>query len=101
MDVLDSPYPIVLKYGLCRRKATLNLNCLPLRAQKLCESRGGRPELPAPNSFNGLCGHKASLKLSLSELRSCVEVEVAVLGSLHLIVLYGLCGHKASLKLEV
>ena len=34
-------------YGLCRRKLTLNL----LRAQDLCESRGGRPGLPAgPNS---------------------------------------------------
>ena len=28
-----------------------------VRAQELCESRGGRPELPVPNSPRGLCGH--------------------------------------------
>ena len=28
----------------------------PLRAQELCESRGGRPGLPVPNSPYGLCG---------------------------------------------
>ena len=28
-----------------------------VRAQELCESRGGRPELPVPNSPHGLCGH--------------------------------------------
>ena len=31
------------------------------RALKLCESRGGRPGLPVPNSPYGLCGLKASL----------------------------------------
>ena len=34
-------------YGLCGRKATLNLNS---RDQKLCETRDGRPGLPVPNS---------------------------------------------------
>ena len=29
------------------------------RAQELCESRGGFPGLPAPNSLNGFCGRKA------------------------------------------
>ena len=38
--------------------------------------------------------------LSRSEPRSCVKVEVAVLGSPALIVLTGLCGRKATLKLE-
>ena len=44
-----------------------------LRAQELCESRGGRPGLPVlisliislinhPNSPYGLCGHKATMK---------------------------------------
>ena len=37
----------------------------------MCESRGGRPGLPVPNS---------------SELRSCVKVEMADLGSPSLIV---------------
>ena len=33
------------------------------------------------------------------KLRSCVKVEVALLGSLYLILsLYGLCGYKATLK---
>ena len=69
------------------------------RAQELCESRGGRPELPVPNSPYGLCGRKATLNLNLryqAELCiwSCVNVEVAVLGSPSPIVLinYGFCG---------
>ena len=32
------------------------------RAQKVCESRGGRPGLPVPNSPHGLCGRKATFK---------------------------------------
>ena len=32
-----------------------------LRAQELCESRGGRPGLPVPNSPCGLCGRKSAL----------------------------------------
>ena len=31
------------------------------RAPEVCESRGGRPGLPAPNSPHGLCGRKATL----------------------------------------
>ena len=59
------------------------------RGQELCESRGGRPGLPVPNGLYGLCGRKATLSeedLGL-ELRSCMKVEVAVLGSTSLIVL--------------
>ena len=33
------------------------------RAQELCESRGGCPELAVPNSPYGLCGRKATLIL--------------------------------------
>ena len=33
------------------------------KAQELCESRGGRPGLPVPNSPYGLCGRKATLNL--------------------------------------
>ena len=36
----------VLGFGLCGRKATLNLNMM-FRAQELCESRRGRPGLPS------------------------------------------------------
>ena len=32
-----------------------------VRAHELCESRGGRPGLPVPNSPYGLCGRKATL----------------------------------------
>ena len=49
-----------------------------VRAQELCESRGGRPGLPHPNIPYGLCGHKLSLKEN-TDHRSCVKVEVAVL----------------------
>ena len=38
------------------------------RAQELCESRGGRPGLPVPNSPCGLYGRKAILNLNLSSL---------------------------------
>ena len=49
-------------YGLCGRKATLNLNSEQWhRVQELCESRCGRPGLPVPNSPYGLCGRKATL----------------------------------------
>ena len=33
-----------------------------LRAQELCESRGGRPGLPVLNSPYGLCGRKATFE---------------------------------------
>ena len=56
------------------------------RAQELCESRGGRPGLPVPNSAYGLCGRKATLNCSIKELRRCVKVEADVLGSPSLIV---------------
>ena len=31
-------------------------------AQELCESRGGHPGLPVPNSPYGLCGRKATFE---------------------------------------
>ena len=66
-------------YGLCGRKATLNLRCVKVEVA-----------VPDSNSPCGLCGRKATLNLSSDtdlELRSCVKVEVAVLGSPSLIVL--------------
>ena len=33
-----------------------------VRAQKLCESRGGRPGLPVPDNPYGLYGRKAAFK---------------------------------------
>ena len=67
-------------YGLCGRKATLNLwksrwpspnssygltelaSVSELRGC-VCESRGGRPGLPVPNTSNSLCGRKVTLNL--------------------------------------
>ena len=37
------------------------LLCQPMRAQELCESRGGHPGLPIPNNPYGLCGRKATM----------------------------------------
>ena len=62
------------------------------RAQELCECGGGRPGLPVSNKPYGFCGRQAALNHSVNrwkctELRSCVNVEVAVLGSPSLISL--------------
>ena len=38
------------------------------RAQELCESQGGRPGLPVPNTPCGLCGRKAVLNLTEQSL---------------------------------
>ena len=73
---------------------------LGYRAQEPCESRGGRPGLPFLISLR-FCGRKATLRQQEeeegkdSELRSCVTVEMAVMGSPPLIV-YGLCERKAT-----
>ena len=53
----------------------------------MCESGSGRPGLPVPNSPYGLCGRKATMNCSISELRRCVKVEVADLGFPPLLVL--------------
>ena len=42
-----------------------------VRAQELCESRGGRPGLPVPDSPYGLCGRKATLNLNAA-LQRCL-----------------------------
>ena len=58
-----------------------------VRAQEMCESQGGSPGLPVPDSPYGLYGHKATVNKEPPELRGCVKVKVAVLGSPSLIVL--------------
>ena len=82
--------------GFCGRKATLS-STVSFRAQELCESRGGRPGLPVPNSPHDLCGRKAATLNSLfTDLRSGMKDEVDVLGvpnSPH-----DLCGRKATLN---
>ena len=61
--------------------------CYRHRAQELSECRGGRLGLPVPNSPMLSVNLKQHLSCSISELRSCVKVEVDVLGSPSLIVL--------------
>ena len=54
-----------------------------VRARELCESRGGRPGLPVPNSPYGFCGRKATLNEWATQSSGAVfmKAEVAVLGS--------------------
>ena len=61
VDVLGSPSLIVLTVSVHVKQHLNN------RAQELCESRGGRPGLPVPNSPYGLCGRKATLKNGAQE----------------------------------
>ena len=52
VEVIDRPgLPVPNSlYGLCERKAC-KIELELLRVQELCESRGGRPRLPVPNSL--------------------------------------------------
>ena len=45
-----------------KRHVYLLTYCVAYRAQELCESRGGLPGRPVPNSPYGLCGRKATLR---------------------------------------
>ena len=83
VDVLGSPSRIVCAVSVDLKQHSI----VVYRVQELSEGRGGRLGLPAFNSPYGLCGRKATPNCSISELRSCVKVEVAVLGSPSLIVL--------------
>ena len=47
--------------GFLDQHSCLVCMCGQSRVQELCESRGGHPGLPVPNSPYGLCGHKATL----------------------------------------
>ena len=63
----------------------------------MCESGGGRPGLPVPNSPYGLCGRKATLKHIVRAQEVCESgggrPGLPVPNSP-----YGLCGRKATLK---
>ena len=59
---------------------TAKLTCLlttglavVVKARELCESRGGRPGLPVPNSPYGLCGRKARLNYPLVRAQELCE----------------------------
>ena len=64
--ILGSPSLRVLSVSVAATEATLNF--VDLRARELCESRGGRPGLPVPQSSFGLCGCKATLNLNFKLL---------------------------------
>ena len=87
MDVLGSPSLIVRTVSVNVKQQLKKTKTI--RVQELCESRSGRPGFPVPNSQYGLNESKATFeeeKENTSELRSCVKVEVDVLGSPSLIV---------------
>ena len=54
----------VLGFGLCGRKATLNLNMM-FRAQELCNKSRWPSWDPLSNIPYGLCGRKATLNLDI------------------------------------
>ena len=70
------------------------------RAQELCESRGGRPVLPVPDSPYGLCGRKAALNSNSVAFRPQERCESrgGCLGLPSPNSPYGLCGRKATLN---
>ena len=72
--------------------------CYEYSTQELCDSRGGSPVVP--HSPCGCSGWKVTLNLNQPELRSCVKVEVAVLGSPSPVWSspYSLCECKATLN---
>ena len=80
LAVLGSPSLIVLTVS-CGCKATLNLNQIYIRAQELCESRGGRPGLPVPGSQYGVSKRKAILNLLLLKCCFASTETVGLLGT--------------------
>ena len=57
-------------------KQHLKLEQLCPRPQELCESRGGRPGFPVPNSPHSLCGRDATLNTETIVIRTVVDHSV-------------------------
>ena len=68
--------------------------------QELCESRGGRPGLPVPDSLYGHCGRKAALEVSVFRAQELCESGGGRPGLPVPNSPYGLCGRKATLEKE-
>ena len=66
-------------------------------AQELCNSRGGRPGLPAPNSPYCLCGRKATLNYIYDRAQELCESRSSRPGIPVRNSPYSLCGRKAIL----
>ena len=74
-----------------------------LGVRELCESGGGRPGLPVPDSPYGFCGRKATLNLNTVERERDQELCERRGGRPGLPVPnspYGFCGRKATLNLN-
>ena len=72
------------------------------RAQKLCESRSGRPGFPVPNSPHGFCGRKATLNwLVQFRAQELCESRGGLSGFPVPNKPDGFCGRKATLNLAI
>ena len=68
-DVLGSPSLIVRAVSV---DIKLHMKKKNPRVQEMCESRGGRPGLPVPNSLYALCGRKAIFEIEESQSTEAV-----------------------------
>ena len=68
VGVLDFPSLIVLMVPV-DVKQHLKMKS-GARAQDLCDGRGGRPGLPAPNSPHGHCGRQATVEEEVGSRQS-------------------------------
>ena len=78
MAVLGSPSAIDLMVSVDVKQHLKKHGAF--KTQELCESRGGRPGLPVPNSpmISVDVMQQLKKKHGASEFRSCVKAEVAV-----------------------
>ena len=61
------------------------------RAQEPCESGGGRPGLPVPNSPCGLCGRKATSKRMKGDVVAKVGKDIVDEGTAFVLCCIGVC----------
>ena len=67
-------------------------------AQELCESQGGRPGLPVPNSPYGLCACKVTLNSNPQRTQELCESRGSRPGLPVPNTPYGLCGRKVTVN---
>ena len=100
MDHSFLPVPnarCVILYLNVRSVAPLSSCPVNQKGKALCESRGGHPGLPVPNSLYGLCGHKATSEEGTGgRSQKLCESRGGHPGLPVPNSAYGLCGHKAT-----